>query len=184
MFSLLQTKLGSRPDSAQRQYCRYGTTPRWTLLILSNQYWIRSCLNRREDPLNLTVVTATLSRALLVHVLRLNLLVWKPPHQKWVSSIGASHVFYHKDWLTHGISLLNDMIVFSVYKLNMFNILCFIHKCKYNLKLVGCFAMFLRREQETNMRSEMKILFMSLYVKKIIFSIAFHIVDPTFRTEQ
>ena len=44
--------------------------------------------------------------------------------------------------------------------------------------------MFLRREQEINMRSEMKILFMSLYVQQIIVSIAFHIVDPTFRTEQ
>ena len=33
------------------------------------------------------------------------------------------------------------------------------------------------------MRSEMKILFKNLYAEKIVISITFHTVDPTFETK-
>ena len=45
----------------------------------------------------------------------------------------AACVIYHKDRYTHAISLLNDMKALNVFKLNIFNILCFMCKCKQNL---------------------------------------------------
>ena len=53
-----------------------------TFPVLSNQYWLRSWYNRREDLLNLTLVTALLSCAVFVEEPLWNLLVWKPPHVK------------------------------------------------------------------------------------------------------
>ena len=45
----------------------------------------------------------------------------------------APRVIYHKDWYTHTSPLLNDMKTLNVFKLNIFNILCFMYKCKQNL---------------------------------------------------
>ena len=45
----------------------------------------------------------------------------------------AAPVIYHKDRFTHASPLLNDMKVLNVFKLNIFNILCFMYKCKQNL---------------------------------------------------
>lgn len=131
IFSFLQTKLGSRPDSAQRQYCRSGTASRGALLILFKQYWSRSCPDRRKDSL-------------------------KPL------------VFYHGDWHTHGISLMY-MIAVSIYKLNIFNVLCFIHKCKYNLNPWVFGDVFVWRT-----RNKYSVF---------VYSIVFHIMEPTFRTD-
>ena len=61
------------------------------------------------------------------------------------------------------------MKALNLFKLNIFNILCFMYKCKQN--------------QTPNMRSEMKILFKNLYVEQILVSIAFHTVDPSFGTK-
>ena len=45
----------------------------------------------------------------------------------------AGRVIYHKDRYTHASPLLNDMKTLNVFKLNIFNILCFMHKCRQNL---------------------------------------------------
>ena len=45
----------------------------------------------------------------------------------------AARVIYHKDWYTYASPLLNDMKALNVLKLNIFNILCFIYKCRQNL---------------------------------------------------
>ena len=45
----------------------------------------------------------------------------------------AARVIYHKDRYTHASPLLNDMKALNVFKLNIFNILCFMYKCKHNL---------------------------------------------------
>ena len=45
----------------------------------------------------------------------------------------AARVIYHKDRYTHASPLLNDMKALNVFKLNIFNILCFMYKCKQNL---------------------------------------------------
>ena len=39
----------------------------------------------------------------------------------------AARVIYHKDRYTHGSALLNDMKALNVFKLNIFNILCFMY---------------------------------------------------------
>ena len=44
-----------------------------------------------------------------------------------------ARVIYHKDRYTHASRLLNDMKALNVFKLNIFNILCFMYKCKQNL---------------------------------------------------
>ena len=44
--------------------------------------------------------------------------------------IHASRVIYYKDWYTNASPLLNDMKALSVFKLNIFNILCFLYKRK------------------------------------------------------
>ena len=45
----------------------------------------------------------------------------------------AARVIYHKDWYIHASPLLNDMKALNVFKLCIFNILCFMYKCKQNL---------------------------------------------------
>ena len=45
----------------------------------------------------------------------------------------AARVIYHKVWYTQASLLLNDMKALNVFKLNIFNILCFMYKCKQNL---------------------------------------------------
>ena len=45
----------------------------------------------------------------------------------------AARVIYHKDRYTHASPLLNDMKALNVFKLNIFNVLCFMYKCKQNL---------------------------------------------------
>ena len=44
-----------------------------------------------------------------------------------------ARIIYHKDWYTHASPLLNYMKTLNVFHLNIFNILCFMHKCKENL---------------------------------------------------
>ena len=44
----------------------------------------------------------------------------------------AARVIYHKDSVTHASHLLNDMKASNVFQLNIFNIVCFIYKCKQN----------------------------------------------------
>ena len=44
-----------------------------------------------------------------------------------------ARVIYHKDLYTHASPLLNDMKGLNVFKLNIFNILCFMYQCKQNL---------------------------------------------------
>ena len=45
----------------------------------------------------------------------------------------AARVIYHKDWYTHASPLLNDMKALNVVKLNIFNVLSSMYKCKQNL---------------------------------------------------
>ena len=45
----------------------------------------------------------------------------------------SARVIYHNDWYTHASRLLKDMKALNVFKLNIFNILCFIFKCKQYL---------------------------------------------------
>ena len=45
----------------------------------------------------------------------------------------AARVIYRKDRYTHASLLLNDMKAFNDFQLNIFNILCFMYKCKQNL---------------------------------------------------
>ena len=45
----------------------------------------------------------------------------------------TARVIYDKDWYKHASPLLNDMKALNVFKLNIFNILCFMYKCKQNL---------------------------------------------------
>ena len=45
----------------------------------------------------------------------------------------AARVIYHKDWCTHASPLLNDIKGLNVLQLNIFDILCFMYKCKQNL---------------------------------------------------
>ena len=45
----------------------------------------------------------------------------------------AARVICHKDRYTQASPLLNDIKVLNVFKLNVFNILCFMYKCKQNL---------------------------------------------------
>ena len=45
----------------------------------------------------------------------------------------AACVIYHKDRYTHTSPPLDDMKGLIVFKLNIFNILCFMYKCKQNL---------------------------------------------------
>ena len=67
-------------------------------------------------------------------------------------------------------------------KLNIFNILCFIYKCKQNLNSPVFRNTFTHRTKP-NMRSEIKILFKNLYAEQILASIAFHTVDSIFGTK-
>ena len=48
-------------------------------------------------------------------------------------NLHAARVIYHKGWYTHLSPLLNDMKALNAFKLNIFNILCFMYKCKQNL---------------------------------------------------
>ena len=65
------------------------------------------------------------------------------------------------------------MKALNVFKLNIFNILCFIYKCKQNLN-PPVFRNILLTGQKPNIRAEMKILLKNLYVEQILVSIAFH----------
>ena len=47
----------------------------------------------------------------------------------------ATRIIYPKDQYTHASPLLNDMKALNVFQLNIFNILCFMYKCKQNLNL-------------------------------------------------
>ena len=89
-------------------------------------------------------------------------------------------VIYHKDRYTHASPLLNDMKALNVFKLNIFNILCFMYKCKQNLNAPVFCNIFTHRKKKPNMRSEINILLKNLYVEQILVSIAFHAMDPNF----
>ena len=54
---------------------------------------------------------------------------------------------------------------------------------QFKVEILLYFAILLPIEQKPNIRSEMNILFKNLYVEKILVSVAFHTVDPTFRTK-
>ena len=45
----------------------------------------------------------------------------------------SARLIHFKDRFTHAKPLLEDMKALNVYELNVFNILCFMYKCKYNL---------------------------------------------------
>ena len=45
----------------------------------------------------------------------------------------TARVIHHKDRYTHASPLLNEMKALNIFKLNIFNILCFMYKCKQNL---------------------------------------------------
>ena len=45
----------------------------------------------------------------------------------------AARIIYPKDRYTHASPLSNDMKTLNVFQLNIFNILCFMYKCKQNL---------------------------------------------------
>ena len=65
----------------------FGHFSRSVFLNLSNQHWLRSWYNSKEDPFNLIVVTAMLSWALPVDALCWTLVLWKPPHHVKVGFI-------------------------------------------------------------------------------------------------
>ena len=95
----------------------------------------------------------------------------------------AACVIYHKGRYTHANPLLNDMKALNVFKLIIFNILCFIHKCKQNLNPPVFHNIFTHRTKTKYALQKMNILFKNLYVEQILVSIAFHTVDPTFGTK-
>ena len=45
----------------------------------------------------------------------------------------SARLIYFKDCYTHAKPLLQQMNALNVYELNVFNILCFMYKCKYDL---------------------------------------------------
>ena len=91
-------------------------------------------------------------------------------------------VIYHKDRYTHASPLLNDMKGLNVFKLNIFNILCFMYKRKQNLN-PSVFRNIFTHRTKTKMRFEMKILFKNPYADQILVITAFHTVDPTLGTK-
>ena len=85
--------------------------------------------------MSLSDVAASPRRAPLVDALGWKHFSWISPitASRWVSWSGAARVIYHKDWYTHSSLLLNDTKALNAFQLNIFNILCFIYKCKKNL---------------------------------------------------
>ena len=63
----------------------------------------------------------------------------------------VARVIYHKDQYTHASPLLNDMKALNIFKLNNFNVLCFIYKCKQNLKQ----AKYVFRNENSNSETSM-----------------------------
>ena len=45
----------------------------------------------------------------------------------------AACLIYFKNRYAHAKPLLNDMKALNIYELNIFNILCFMYKCKYDM---------------------------------------------------
>ena len=45
----------------------------------------------------------------------------------------AARLIYCKDWYKHASPLLNDMKALNVFQLNVYNLLCFMYKCKQYL---------------------------------------------------
>ena len=67
-------------------------------------------------------------------------------------------VIYYKDRYTHVRPLLNDMKALNVFKLNIFNILCFMYKCKQNLNSpVFCNIFTHRTKTKYALRNEYSI---------------------------
>ena len=71
----------------------------------------------------------------------------------------------------------------NTFQLNVYNILCFICKCKQNLD-PPYFVIVLLTEQKPNMRGEMKILFKKPYAEKMLVSILFHTINSIFGTKK
>ena len=70
----------------------------------------------------------------------------------------AARVIYHKDRYTHGSPLLNYMKALNVFELNVFNILCFVYKCKQNLNPPVFRNIFTHRTKTKNvLRNEYSI---------------------------
>ena len=74
------------------------------------------------------------------------------------------------------------MKALNAFKLNIFNNLCFMYKCKQNLNPPVFRDIFTHRTKP-NMRFEMNILFKNLSAEQILVSIVFHTVDPNFGTK-
>ena len=94
----------------------------------------------------------------------------------------AARVIYHKDRYTHLKPLLNDTKALNAFKLNIFNISSFMHKCKQNLNPPVFRNIFTHRTKAKYQISKMKTLFKNLYAKQILISIAYHTTDLTFGT--
>ena len=70
----------------------------------------------------------------------------------------AARVIYRKDWYAHAIPLLHDMKALNVFKLSIFNILCFMYKCKHNLNpAVFCNIFTHRTKTKYALRNEYSI---------------------------
>ena len=69
------------------------------------------------------------------------------------------------------------MKALNAFKLNIFNILCFMCKCKQNLNPVFC-NIFTHRTK-TKYALQNKNYIQERYVEQILVSIAFHTMDPT-----
>ena len=72
----------------------------------------------------------------------------------------AARAIYHKDRYTHASPLLNDTKALNVFKLNIFNILCFMYKCKQNLNPPVFHNVFTHRTKtKYALRNEYSILY-------------------------
>ena len=60
-------------------------------------------------------------------------ILWASTSKSKPERLYAARVICHKNRYTHASTLLNDMKALNVFKLNIFNILCFMYKCKQNL---------------------------------------------------
>ena len=96
----------------------------------------------------------------------------------------AARVTYHRDRYTHASPLLNDMKAFfqkPVFKLNIFNILCFMYKCKQNLS-PPVFRNIFTHITKTKYALRNEHSFQEPLCRTLV-SIAFYTVDHTFGTK-
>ena len=114
-------------------------------------------------------------------------IAWRSTHKSKLELLcrrqkHAARLIYFKDRYTHAKPLLDDTKALNIYELNIFNILRFMYKCKYDM----CPPIF---EDVYNLKSRNKytfvimIAFLNLYVELISKSFVSIIADLSIGTE-